>query len=71
MAEWLGLHALLQQPGVSPVRIQDKDMALLLRPCWGGVPHATTRVPTTKIYNYVLGALGEKRKQKKKEIKEL
>ena len=32
-AKWLSLHALLQQPRVSPVRILGADMALLISPC--------------------------------------
>ena len=40
-------------------------MAPLIRPCLGGMPHATLEGPTTKIYNYVLGGFGEKKKKKK------
>ena len=43
MAKWLSSCALLQQPRVSLVWILGADMALLIRPCWGGVPHTTTR----------------------------
>ena len=43
MAEWLSSCAPLQQPRVSRVQIPGADMALLIRPCWGGIPHATTR----------------------------
>ena len=43
MAEWLGLCAPLRQPRVSLVRILDVDMVPLVGPCWGSVPHATTR----------------------------
>ena len=40
VAEWLSSHARLRWPGV---RILGADMAPLVRPRWGGVPHATTR----------------------------
>ena len=43
VAEWLSSHALLRWLRVSPVRILGADMALLVRSCWGGVPHSTTR----------------------------
>ena len=64
VAEWLSLHALLWLPRVLPVRILDVDMALLIRPCWGHVPHATTR----RTHNYVLGGFGEKNQEKNKKI---
>ena len=40
VAEWLSSRALLQRPRV---RILGMGMALLVRPCWGAVPHPTTR----------------------------
>ena len=43
MAEWSSSRSLLRQPRVSPVRILGRHMAPLIRPCWGGVPQATTR----------------------------
>ena len=43
VAEWLSSCALLWQPRVLLVRILGADMAPLIGPCWGGVPHATTR----------------------------
>ena len=43
MAEWLSSHASLLWPRVLPVWILGADRALLIRPCWGGIPHATTR----------------------------
>ena len=43
VVEWLSLRALLQRPRVLPVRILCMDLALLIKPCWGGVPHSTTR----------------------------
>ena len=64
MAKWLSLCALLQRPRVSPVRALGTDMALLFGPCWGGVPHATTRMdPQLKIHNYVPGGFGEKKEK--------
>ena len=44
-------------------------MTLFTRPCWGGVPHSTTRrscICRSRIYNYVLGGFGEKKKKEKK-----
>ena len=43
MAEWLSFPPLLRQPRISPVRILGEDMAPLIKPCWGGIPHSTTR----------------------------
>ena len=43
MAKWLSSHALLRRPRVLWVWILGVDMAPLIRPCWGGVPHSTTR----------------------------
>ena len=40
VAEWLSSRALLRRPRV---QILGVDMAPLIRPCWGGVPHPTTR----------------------------
>ena len=56
VAEWLSSCTLLLRLGVSPVQILGADMALLVRSCWGGVPHATT----WRTHNYVLGGFGEK-----------
>ena len=46
---------------VSLVRILGADTAPLIRPRWGGIPHATTR----RIYNNVLGGFGEKKQTEK------
>ena len=66
--KWLSSHALLQQPRVSLVRILGG----------GGTWHhssdhaevashiAQPEGPTTRIYNYVLGALKRRRRRKKK-----
>ena len=43
VAKWLSSHALLRRPRVSSVQILGVDTAPLIKPCWGGVPHATTR----------------------------
>ena len=51
----------------SPVWILGVDLALLIRPCCGGVPHRELEGPTARIYNYVLGLWGEKKKKTKKE----
>ena len=42
-AEWLGSRAALPRPRVLLVRILGVDVALLIRPHWGGVPRATAR----------------------------
>ena len=58
MAEWLGFHALLWQPGVSPVQILGTDMA----------PLSTSHTPTngrTHNWGYTTmywGAFGRRRK---------
>ena len=65
MAEWLSSGALLLWPNVLPVQILGADTALLIRHT-----EAVSHMPqlegsTTKIYNYVLGGFGEKKKKKK------
>ena len=60
------MRAPFQWPRVLPVQILGMVMAPLVRPCSGGVPHSTTRGPTTRIYNCVLGGFEEKKKKKKK-----
>ena len=68
MAKWLVSRALLQQPKVSQVRILGADLALLIRPCWGGVPQSRTKKDLKLEYATVYwGALGRRRKRKKKE----
>ena len=63
MAEWLSSCALLPwQPGVSPVRILGTDVAPLIKPCWGSIPHATTR--RTHNWKYTTMYWGRKRKNK-------
>ena len=47
VAKWLSSRTPLRRPRVSPVRILGTDMAPLIRPCWGGVPHSTT----SRTYN--------------------
>ena len=68
MAEWLSSQAPLQWPRVSLVGILGVDVAPLIRPCWGSIPHSTTRGVTTRIYNYVLVGFEEKKKKQKKKI---
>ena len=63
MVEWLSLLVALRLLRVSPVRILGADMAPLIRPCSGSVPHSTTRRTynwNIPLYNYVLGALERK-----------
>ena len=65
VAEWLSFCALLRWLRVSLVQILGTDMAPLIKPYWGSVPHATTREgPQLKIYNYVPGDFGKKGKIK-------
>ena len=61
MAEWLSLRTLLQRPRVSRIGILGTDMAPLVKPYI-----AQPEGPTTRIHNYVLGDMGEKKKKKKK-----
>ena len=62
MAEWLSLHALLQWPQISLVQILGVDQHRSSSHA-GVVSHiAQPEGPTTRIYNYVLGAFGEKKK---------
>ena len=43
MAEWLSMRAQLWWSVVSLAQILSVEMALLIRPCCGGAPRATTR----------------------------
>ena len=62
VAEWLSLHIPLQQLRVLPVRILGADMALLIKPCWGSIPYATTRrTHNWKYTTMYQGAIGEKK----------
>ena len=60
VAQWLSSHALLLRPRVSPVWI-------LTHRSWGHVEMAShiaqLEGPTTRIYNYVLGGFGGKKKK--------
>ena len=38
-------------------------LAVLIRPCWGAVHVAQLEGPTARIHNYVLGALGRRKKE--------
>ena len=63
MAKWLSPQAPLWQPRVW---ILGTDMALLINPCWGDLPCATTRGTTTKKYTAIYwGDLGRKSRKKK------
>ena len=64
--EWLSSNPLLWLPRVSRVWIPSIDMTLLIRPCWGSVPHSTTRGPTTRYTTMYWGALGRRRRKKKR-----
>ena len=39
-AKWLGSCAVLWWPRVSSVQIVDVGLVLLIRPCYGGIPHS-------------------------------
>ena len=43
VAKWLSSRAPFWQPRVSLVGILGTDMVLLIKPCWGGIPHAITK----------------------------
>ena len=42
-AEWLSLYTPLRRPRISPIWILGTDLAPLIKPRWGGVPHSRTR----------------------------
>ena len=65
MAEWFKLMAPLWKPRVLPVQILGVDKAPLIRPCQGGIPHATLEGPTTKNIQLCTGGFGEKKKKMK------
>ena len=69
VAEWLS-----SRPPLQLVRIRGADVALLIKPRWGSVPHATTRRTHNEEYTTMYqGALGRKRKKikslKKKKLR--
>ena len=65
MAEWLSSRASLQRPRVSLIRILGADMG----PSSGHVEAAShiaqPEAITTRIYNYVPGRFGKKKKKKR------
>ena len=72
MAEWLSSLALLQWPRVSPVRILGVDLALLIRPCWGGISHSTTRRICNENIQLCTGGLwGEEDKRRKEDWQQM
>ena len=66
MAEWLSLHAPLWWPRVSLVRILGADMHHSSGHAEAASHMPQPEGPTTKIYNYVLGGFGEKKKKKRR-----
>ena len=66
MAEWLSLCALLQWPRISPVWILGADMHHLSGHSVAASHTAQPEALTTRIYNYVPGGFGEKKREKKK-----
>ena len=70
VAEWLSSCALLRWPRVSPVPILGADTALLFRPHWGSVPHATAgRTHNWNIQLCTWGLWGREGKIKNKIFK--
>ena len=67
MAEWLSSHAPLWQPGVSPFQVLGMDLTPLISSGHAEtVSHiAELEGPTTRIYNYALGGLGRRRREKR------
>ena len=65
MAKWLSSRAVLLRPRVLLVWILGADMAPLIRPRWAASHIAQPEALTTRIYTYVLGSFGEKKKEKK------
>ena len=59
VAERLSSCTLLWWPRVSLVWIPGTDLALLIKLCWGSIPHSRTR----RTYNYVMGGFREKKKK--------
>ena len=57
MANWLSSCTLPQWPRISLVWILGADMALLIKPCWGGIPHGTTRITYSKNIQLCTGGL--------------
>ena len=66
VAEWLSSHILLRWPSVSPVQFLGVDMAPLISHVEVASHMAQPVALTTRIYNYVLGGFGEKKKEKEK-----
>ena len=66
MAKWLRSCVPHQWPGVSQVQILDTDLAPLSSHAEVASHRAQPEGHTTRIYNYVLGDFGEKKKKKKK-----
>ena len=69
VAEWLCLPALLRWPRVSPVQILGVDLASSHAETASHI--AKPEGPTTRIYNYVLGGFGEKRKIKEQDWQQM
>ena len=69
MAEWLSSHARLQRPRVSSGWILGANLAPLIKPCWGSIPHSRTRMDLRLEYTTMYwGALRRRRRRKKKRL---
>ena len=69
MAKWLSSWAPLWQPMVSPVWILTWHHSSSHAEVVSHI--AELEGPTTKIYNYVLGRFGEKKKEKKRLVTDI
>ena len=67
MAEQLSSCTSLSWPRVSLVGILDTDAAPLIKPCWGGVQHSTTRGTHNQNIQLCTGRLWGEEEEKKKE----
>ena len=66
-AKWLGLRTLLQWPRVLPVWNLGVDMAELIKPHWGGIPHSKTSGTHNENLQLPTGGLwGEEEEENKK-----
>ena len=68
VAQWLSSQALLQLPWVSPVWIPLRTWHLSSGHAEAASHIAKPEGPITRICNYVLGGVGEKKGKKKRKI---
>ena len=66
MAEWLSSRTPLQQGRVHQFGSRARTYALLIKPCLMAASHIEELEPlATRIYNYVLGLWGGKKRKRK------